>query len=462
MRLNSYLCIFRPNSINLANQGGRSSYRYRRAAWTALSTGTARGVSIIAGLISVRLTIHYLGAERFGLWMAITAAASMLKFADLGIGNGLLNRIAEASGHDDRESVRILISNGMVLVCIISIIVISIFIFINKYISWPAVFNAKSPIAISEVGKTTFILVVIFTLNIALSVIIRVNMALQQGYINGIYTIFGNVLGLLALIVAIKLKSSLTVLAALYMLGPVIGTFANGLYLFLYKCPWSKPSLNCLDLSIARDLLSLGVWFLLLQIVVSFNNAIPNLVISHVLGLEYVAVFAVALKLASIAVIIQTTILATLWPAYAEARTRGDWTWLERTLKRSLTLCGSVGLVTSIIIVVFGSPIIRIWVGADYVPPRGVLWGLGAWVLSRSLYVPLAIFLNGMGRVRIQALYGIIFSVFMLYLCIFLTRYFNLVGSAWAYGAACNFPSLIVSSVIVIQILIGKSKRNSL
>ena len=49
MRLNSYLGIFRPNFTNLANPGGRSSYRYRRAAWTALSTGTARVVSIIAG-----------------------------------------------------------------------------------------------------------------------------------------------------------------------------------------------------------------------------------------------------------------------------------------------------------------------------------------------------------------------------------------------------------------------------
>ncbi len=460
MRFNNYLHILSPSSINLANQESRSVYRYRRATWTALLTGTARCVSVIAGLISVRLTLYYLGAERFGLWMTITAAVSMLQFADFGIGNGLLNRIAEASGNNDRESIRILISSGMVLLAIIAIILIGIFIIINKYISWPAVFNAKSPVAIFEVGKTTFVLVIIFALNVALSVIIRVNMALQQGYINGVYQIFGNILGLLALIVSIKLKAGLPVLVASYMFGPVLATVANGFYLFLYKCPWAKPSLRHLDISIARDLLVLGVWFLLLQVVVTFNNAIPNLVISHILGLEYVSIFAIAFKLAGVAVIIQTVIVAPLWPAYAEARTSGDWSWLERTLKKNLMLCGAIGLITSIVMVVFGSPIIRIWAGSDFVPPRGVLWGLGAWVLTCSLHGPLTIFLNGMGRIRIQSLYGIIFSVFMLCFCIFLTKYFNLAGSAWAFGSAYSFPSLIFSSVIVLRIM--KSRRSRL
>ena len=181
--------------------------------------------------------------------------------------------------------------------------------------------------------------------------------------------------------------------------------------------------------------------------------------ISHLLGLEYVAIFAVAFKLASVSVLIQSVLLTPLWPAYAEARTRGDWSWLERTLKRSLMLCGAIGLITSIIMVVFGSPIIKIWVGADTIPPRGVLWGLGVWVLSWSLYGPLSMFLNGMGRIRIQALYGIIFSVFMLCLCIVFTRYFDLVGSAWAYGAAYSFPSLVVSGMVSLRILIVQSKR---
>jgi len=449
LNFNRYYYILFPGTTDLATLEGRAADRYCHAAWTTIATVVARVIALIAGLISVPLTIHYLGGERFGLWMTITAAVSMLQFADLGIGNGLLNKIAEAIGRDDRESIRLLINTGMAVLGLIGIFLIGLFAMVNTFISWPTIFNATSADAISEAGSTTAVLIVIFALNIMLSPIVRINMGLQRGYINGIWQIIGSIIGLLALIIALQLKVGLPILVASYMSGPVLATVANGFLLFLHTHPWAKPSLGTIDLSIARSLIVLGFWFLLFQIVVSVNNAIPNLVISHVLSLNQVAIFAVALKLASIAVILQSAILMPLWPAYAEARTCGDWAWIKRTLIRSLVLSGAIGLVGSTLMVVFGPTIIRIWIGADTIPPRGVLWGLGVWVLSSSLYGPLTMFLNGMGRIRIQAIYGIIFSIFMLCTCIVLVKLFNLSGVAWAYGVTYTLPSIAVSSFIV-------------
>ena len=112
------LLTLRP--FDVATEQGRSRERYRRAALTTFTSGVARAVTVITWLVTVRLTVHYLGTERYGLWMTITSLVAMMSFADLGIGNGLLNCITEAKGGDDRESVRKYVSSAFFLLLAIA------------------------------------------------------------------------------------------------------------------------------------------------------------------------------------------------------------------------------------------------------------------------------------------------------------------------------------------------------
>ena len=102
----------------------------------------------------------------------------------------------------------------------------------------------------------------------------------------------------------------------------------------------------------------------------------------------------------------------------------------------------------------FGSKIIKVWIGTSIVPPDEVLWSLGAWVITSSIYAPLTMFLNGMGRIKIQAICGVMCTGFMLYTIVVLTRNFDLAGCAWAYGLAYTVPSIMVAGVITRGILI--------
>jgi hypothetical protein len=42
--------------------------RYRRAGMTASTSYIAKGLTLLMGFVSVPLTVHYLGAERYGVW----------------------------------------------------------------------------------------------------------------------------------------------------------------------------------------------------------------------------------------------------------------------------------------------------------------------------------------------------------------------------------------------------------
>ena len=86
--------------------------RIRRAFLSTLASAAARGTVVLTSLLSVPLTLGYLGKERFGLWMVISSLVALLGLADLGVGNGLLNVLAKAYGKDDRDAARVGVSSA--------------------------------------------------------------------------------------------------------------------------------------------------------------------------------------------------------------------------------------------------------------------------------------------------------------------------------------------------------------
>ena len=79
------LSLIRLKPYDVSTPGGRAQERHRRIALTALASAAARGIGVATSLISVPLTLHYLGVERYGLWMTISSVIAMLGFADLGL-----------------------------------------------------------------------------------------------------------------------------------------------------------------------------------------------------------------------------------------------------------------------------------------------------------------------------------------------------------------------------------------
>ena len=91
LRLKQVYALVRLRPFSVSTVAGRTNERHRRAALTALAAVLARSLSIATALITVPLTLHYLGTERYGMWMTMSSLVVLLSFADLGIGTGILN-----------------------------------------------------------------------------------------------------------------------------------------------------------------------------------------------------------------------------------------------------------------------------------------------------------------------------------------------------------------------------------
>ena len=106
---------------------GRSDERHRRVALTAAASALAKVLSVGTALISVPLTLHYLGVERFGMWMTVSSLIAMLAFADFGIANGVLSAVAEAHGRDDRAALQRIVSSGFFMLTGIAAALLALF-----------------------------------------------------------------------------------------------------------------------------------------------------------------------------------------------------------------------------------------------------------------------------------------------------------------------------------------------
>ena len=118
------IALIRSKPFDTTTESGRSQERHRRIVLTAIASIAERGAGILTTLLVVPLTLRFLGDERYGLWMAITSLIGMVGFANLGLGNGLLNMIADAHGRDDPQAARRFVSNAFALLVPVALVVV--------------------------------------------------------------------------------------------------------------------------------------------------------------------------------------------------------------------------------------------------------------------------------------------------------------------------------------------------
>jgi O-antigen/teichoic acid export membrane protein len=436
--------VVRLTPFDTATEDGRSKERYRRAALTTLASFAAKGVQVLTMLISVPLTLHYLGAERYGMWMTISSFVVLLNFADLGLGLGLLNAIAEAHGRDDREAARRAVSSAFFMLAGIATVLGALFALAYSWVPWPSVFNVSDPAAVSEAGPALAVFAACFLCSLPLSIVNRVQLGYQEGFANSLWEASGNLLGLAAVIAAVRAELSLPWLVAAMSGAPLCATCANWTRMLVFKRPWLRPAWASCERTCARRIIQAGWMFFALQIGVSVLFAVDNIIIARMLGPVVVTEYAVTWRLFSVIVLAASMFLGPLWPAYAEALARGDGQWIRRTFRLSLTLVSIGAPLAALTLILTGSKILRLWIGPGIEPSRMLFISLGIWAALAAIGNSWGVLLNGIKDLRFQLLCLCLLVPFALTGKILGAMWMGLpgvaVGSFIAYGVCTVIP----------------------
>lgn len=436
--------IFQISSHESESDAGKSKERYRRIFLTGGSTAIVKVLSASINLITVPLTVNYLGAERYGLWLAISSIMTLMSFADLGLGNGLLNAIAKANGRKDIKAAQTAVSSTFYMLLLISFIILTIFLIIYPFVSFHDIFNAQSELAIEESGPTMFVLVIIFLINMPLGVVQRIHDGYQEGFKFQLWQVVGSVISLLGLLLCIHFEAGLPWLVFAFSVGQVIASILCGTLLFTKQRNELLPRFIHFDFSASKYLFNSGIIFLLLSIFTVLGNSTDAIVLTQTLGPASVAGFEIVKKIFIFSMLTQF-IIQPLWPAFGEALESGDYSWARKTLTKAIKLSILSGAIISLPLLLFGKQIVTVWVGPEFAPSWSLLIGFYVFVLFASYGGVMSTFLNSGSLIKKQLLIITLASFFSIFLKIVLSVNFGVSGVVWAtligYGIFYIIPS---------------------
>ncbi|HCU07027.1 MAG TPA: hypothetical protein DIC42_05570 [Holosporales bacterium] len=356
---------------------------------------------VFIGLYSMPLILDYLDPVQFGIYATITSIISWIDMFDIGLGQGLRNKLTEVFSAGNKPMAIKYISTSYFLMIVIAMIMITVFVPAAFFINWNKVLNIDT-IASHDLQLLLIIVFIFFALRFASSLINKIFFAFHRSALVDITQLIGKIVFLGVIIILIHTsKSSLLYFGSLQSFMSFLIPFTAGILFFRFAFKEFTPQIKSIDLSLTKDLMVLGGKFFFIQICLVVIHSTNNFLISNFVGPAEVTTYQLAYQIL-IYLSVGFSILNTpLWSAYTNAWTLGKKDWIKKTIKR-LILIYFVFLAVAVLIVAFSSFIFKVWIG-DRVQVPTLLVSLVAFMILLNIWTSIFdFFINGVGKLRLQ------------------------------------------------------------
>lgn len=408
---------------------GEGHERTNRAKKNITASFIIKGLNIIVGLLVVPITINYLSPTKYGIWITLTSLIAWFGFFDIGLGNGLRNRFAEAMAKGNYALAKTYVSTTYAILIIIISIVLIFFYFINIFLDWGIILNTgNDPVLKKELSRLAIVIFTSFGITFVLNLISVILSADQQMAKSAVFDLIGKSLSLLFIFILTRIsKSSLLSLGLVYCTISPIVLGISTLWFFNGKYKPYRPSLKSVDFSKAKDLFNLGVKFFVIQISVIILYQTNNIIITQLFGPAMVTPYNVAFKYFNVLMMGFTVIISPFWSAFTEAWIKQDFSWINRIMNTLINLWILIFAI-GIIMLIFSSYIFQVWIGNNFSVPFSISLLSLLWILIITWNAIFCQFLNGIGKIKIQLLIGVFASIINIPLSIILGKLMGIKG----------------------------------
>jgi O-antigen/teichoic acid export membrane protein len=339
---------------------GRSQERYRRAALTTLVLMTARVSNILIGLITVPITLNYLGEDLFGIWTVLTSIVGILSFYDFGIGVGLRNMLIECVGKEDYEKPRELIGNALIVLTILAVLMIGFVYIVGPLFSWGSIIKCKNPASVPEILPSLQAVISMFALGLPIAQLQNIANAYQRGYWGYLCFLFGRVVSFLFILWCVKAEQPLWLLAGGYVGLPYFVTLI-GWVIFLIASPTLRPWPVRLDWTLTKRLFSIGFFVLINHLSFAMINTSAIMLIANTIGASNSIPYSLAQQLLGTSTIFTASLLIGVSAAVGEAWYRKEYGWIKKNLRRSEITVLLFGVAPLVLFLLVGQTVIHWW-----------------------------------------------------------------------------------------------------
>jgi O-antigen/teichoic acid export membrane protein len=403
-----------------------------------------KGFSIVVSLLNVPLAIHYVNSTQYGVWLTLSSMFIWFTLFDIGFGNGLKNKLTEALANGDEALARAYVSTTYVAVMVISGVLFGIFLIVNYFVDWTAVFNVPSGMR-RELNVVVMIVFLIFTVQFVLQLINIISQARQNTVVPSLITLSGNCVGLILVFILTRTThGSLLNLCLSIGLTPVLALAIYSIVLFAGPYKMLAPSLKLADRQYIRAIMTLGIKFFIIQIGLIFYYNCDNLIITQILGPAAVTPYNLAFRYFSVVSLISTILMTPFWAAFIEAHIRKDHGWIRNTV-RKLEKISLALFVLSLAMLAVSPYVYRLWLGTEVTIPFSLSAAVAVYSSILTYRTIFNYYMNGVGKVMLQLYLVIISGLINIPLAIFLCRLQGVTGVLMSTTLLC-----IVSAVFEI------------
>lgn len=323
-----------------------------------------RFVVLALGFLVVKLAYPYLDQTRYGVWMTILSIFNMLIVVDLGISNGLRNKLTEAYANNDSVKAKEYVSTAYVLFGIFIFILMVISFFVVRLFDYSVIFNVDKTIG-SELKFLMSIAIPLFLLSFYFSLL---NAVMYAKHDSALYDFRAFIFNLLYIPTILLIKrfsyNSIFYLASSYLVATNLSYIFLSVYLFKKKYRDIIPSLKNVKFVYMKDLLNVGVTFLFVQLSSLILMSADNIVITQFLGPQYVSVYQIVNKPFLVVYILFTGVTAPLWSAFTHHYAQKDVDWISNTIKKMIQFLIPIAIFLFVIALAL-KLLIYLWIGRE-------------------------------------------------------------------------------------------------
>lgn len=386
-------------------------------------------ISVIISFIMVPLTVNYINSERYGVWLTLSSIVTMMVLFDIGLGNGLRNKFAEAKAKGELGTAKMYVSSTYAVIMLIVVALILLFSVINPFLDWNRILNI-SPERSEGLSRLVWITFLSFCFLFVLRLLTNIINADQKPAKAALIDLTGQLLSLFGIFFLLKTSEEDSFVNFGWVMGffPVLVYLIASIILFNTRYKFVRPSFRFVDFKMAKGMMNLGLKFFITTVSALVMFQTTNILLSHI-NPEEVTNYNNANKVFGLAYNIMVVAVFPYWSAFTDAYTLKDYGWMQDAVKKLKIMFCLFVLILSLLLP--ASPwIYEYWLkGVDnvYIP---VSMSLTVFLYNCSLCW-LCIFIypiNGIGKIRVQ-LYSAIFEMLLIIpVALFLREYWGVNG----------------------------------
>lgn len=394
----------------------RGSERSVKAKKNIFQMFFIKGGSVLVSLLLVPMTLNYVSPEVYGLWLTLSSIVAWFSFFDIGIGNGLRNKLTEALASGNINLCRTYVSSTYIILSMIFIPLMIILLFLVPLLDWCTLLNISSHLK-NDVENSLYIIIIYFCVSSILNTINIILLADQRPAEASFRSFVQNVLSLVVIFILTKTtKGNLQILCFALCAIPLFIIFVFNITLFHGRYSQISPRFSFYDNKRVPDLFKIGIQFFIIQVAGIVQFQMINFIIIRYFGAIEVSSYNISYKYFSILTLVWGIIMAPLWSAVTDAKAKSDFVWIKSIMKKSFKMallffvCGVMMLLVSPIVY-------NVWIGNSI----SISYVLSLFILLYniisvfgSIYVSV---LNGLSELKVQTIACIISPLVFLLCC---------------------------------------------